>query len=227
MTTPSAKTKPPSTDQSTDINFKIDLSLFQTQKYDEKCTNINCESIQRLIHALSYYSKLDIMKIDKHRDLFEHFMNDTYHQFLNDFIHLVNIHSIQIYEINQNILKKQLLKEVDIKRCDFTTRHHRGNDDEKEEIKPFSPTSDFYKRSMDSLGFYLLHLFDCGLRVHHQNNDDEQEEIKYNDDDDNVSVDKQFARTLKAINERKHLTMSFSRFKTNTKYIIDAGIDIS
>ena len=119
-------------------------------------------------------------------------------------------------------MKQQLLKECDIKKCDCTTRHHDCSDDKKEEIKPFSPKSDFYKRCMDSLHFYVMHMFDCGLRVHHQDNEQEEEIKDHDDGYDDASVDKQFARILKAINERRQVTLLFTRFRNNTKFNMTA-----
>ena len=216
MATSTVKLKSPSTDQSTDISFNIDLSLFETANYNDSCKDINCESIRRLIHTLSYYSKLDIINNEKHCNLFEHFMNDTYHQFINDFIHLVHIHSDKIYEINQSISKNKLLQDCDIKKCDCTMRHHNGTistEGKQENDGSIDLISNCYKREVDSLHFYVMHLFDCGLRVHNEY----QEEIN-NDRDNDGKVDKQFQRILKTINERKEATLLSRRFKNNTKF---------
>eukprot|EP01084_Bolivina_argentea_P090682 163351_1 len=69
---------------------------------------------------------------------------------------------------------------------------------------------------MDSLHFYVFHLFDCGLRTIIGNDIDE--------DNDEIKQDKQeyfdvvFARVTKMINDRKYITSSFARFRNNNKF---------
>eukprot|EP01083_Nonionella_stella_P287534 978756_1 len=86
----------------------------------------------------------------------------------------------------------------------------------------------FYAQVLDSLHFYLLHLFECGLRT---------EKGNPNDTDDNKQVDaagnaskyfdKSFARVSKMINARQHIRLAFHRLKNNSKFNIQAAESVS
>eukprot|EP01084_Bolivina_argentea_P278820 476507_1 len=81
----------------------------------------------------------------------------------------------------------------DILKCLFVTRHHN---DKQAEID--DDVVHFYAQSMDSLHFYLLHLYQCGLRTE-KPNEDGSNDIK-NDDIDNVkNFDKEFSRISRLI----------------------------
>eukprot|EP01083_Nonionella_stella_P072168 194396_1 len=79
----------------------------------------------------------------------------------------------------------------------------------------------FYSQLMDSLHFYLLHLFECGLRTPKVTpNDDDNDDKK---EDHDQYFDKKFSRVSRMVNERHHIRLSFGRFKTNTKFNIQAA----
>ena len=67
---------------------------------------------------------------------------------------------------------------------------------------------------MDSLHFYLFHLYQCGLRVIQSEEKEKEDEEK----GDKEYFDAAFSRIVKAINERKHITANFNRFENNNKY---------
>eukprot|EP01084_Bolivina_argentea_P054605 100134_1 len=202
---------------------EFDLNVF---KYDEslnKCDGDNslesmnqCVSLNRLLCALKYYTLLDIIKNIQHRDIFSHFITDIYDSFLNDYIHLINHHTNHLYELNKSLTENKFTL-CNIKKCQFTARHHT-------QIKnALPPALNFFKQTMDSLHFYLFHLFECGLREKKLdlNNDDINSEERKDDD----YFDAEFSRLHKSMNERKHITASFSRFKTNHKFTIKTSVD--
>eukprot|EP01084_Bolivina_argentea_P097662 175561_1 len=100
----------------------------------------------------------------------------------------------------------------DILECLFSTRHH--SDDKKEKVD--DELVQFYAQSMDSLHFYLLHLYQCGLRTE-KPNEDENNEIKNDDANNDKNFDHEFSRISRLILERQH-SATFNRFKNNNKF---------
>eukprot|EP00483_Globobulimina_turgida_P006163 UN06173 len=78
----------------------------------------SCLALRRIDCVLRYYDQLDILNNQQDEQLFEHFMNETYGELINDFIHLNNHHCHQLQEINQE------LNECKINKCQYTSRHH-------------------------------------------------------------------------------------------------------
>ena len=105
----------------------FDFSVFNTPN---SCTNNDynlCGCINRLSIALKYYSLLDIINNEKHKDIFIHFALNIYQSMLDDYTHLVTQHSHQIHDINQFICDSDTLQynDCNINNCHFTLRHQR------------------------------------------------------------------------------------------------------
>ena len=68
------------------ITSDFDLSVFKNSDINKsRCKKIaQCPSIERLAAALKYYEMLKIMENEEHREFFTMFMNDVYHQLLDD-----------------------------------------------------------------------------------------------------------------------------------------------
>ena len=203
---------------------KFDLSVFNIEINNNICSeigyNVNnqckfgikCIAIQRIICLLKYYSLLNIVNNAFDRDIFNNFINDIYGEaFINDYIRLINNHKHDLHEINKYLMDNKIFKQCDIKNCLFTQRHFVDNKQEiKNELNPFL---NFYKQIIDSLHFYLYHLFECGLRsIPHS---------KINDDVDDIYFDKEFFRMNNCLNQRKYLIQTFNRFKNNDKFNIN------
>ena len=173
-----------------------------------------CDSIKRLLSLLEMYSHLDIINNTKHQNLLIEQMNEReeYKEFLNDYIHLLSDHSHQLQIINAS------LEPCNISECKYTSRHHRRED--LEEMKQIQDNIvdkklEFYMSTIDSLHFYLQHLFDVGLRVKSNTNENEDQ-----------SPDAQFSRIYEAVNKGKEVSKSFDRFQDNTKFTISAATGI-
>eukprot|EP01084_Bolivina_argentea_P283193 484958_1 len=180
---------------------KIDFSVIKQELYE--CDNVkNCTAINKLLVSLKYFELLDVMNKQKDRDLFCNFIQQGYPRIFDDYSHLAIKHSNEVNEIDISVVKCD-----DIEQCVFTQRHQNvaASDDK------LDPKIKFYKHVMDSLHFFVCHLYHSGLRT--ANNDDE---LKGNDDKKNGEYfDKTFSRMTQQIKERQHLTKSFDRFQNN------------
>ena len=203
----------------------MDLLIFKDES-NKKCAGSdfrNCVSIKRLLASLNYYTVLDIVKNEQHRNIFSNFFDTIYNvELLNDYNHLINNHGQQLEQMNASLVK------CDIKTCNFTTRHQDREDKHRfdrnnHNKNVLDPKLDFFKQTMDSLHFYLFHCFDAGLRTKKM---DEfvDDEMKDDDDNDDQYFDAAFDRINKMILEKRNITKTFRRFQTNnTKFSIITG----
>eukprot|EP01084_Bolivina_argentea_P098392 176834_1 len=188
-----------------EANVKFDATKFGHQNRNELCESVQqCNVIPRLITTLQYYSSLDIMKNMEQANNFIEFVDEAHLTLLDDYTHLVNCHGNDLIEISKYISPCK-----DIKTCQFTSRHQQVIGTKKAGKEP---KLSFYKNVMDSMHFYICHLYDTGLRSLDIDNDLQDEEIKRVDD---KNFDKEFYRLNKNIRNRNHLTTSFERFKSN------------
>ena len=208
---------------------KVDLEIFKVEESENNiCSSngdediecllgIKCLSIKRIIAALKYYQLFDIINNENDRDIFNDFINDIYgDDVINDYIRIINNHKYGLQEINEWIINNKLLNLCDIKKCQFGLRHF---DDDNNEDNKLDPILTFFKETFDSLHFYLLHLFECGMRTKKEIKENKENDDQYADDDE--FVDKMFLRIHQNINQRKHLTKIFNRFKNNKKFNIN------
>eukprot|EP01084_Bolivina_argentea_P252480 423795_1 len=127
---------------------------------DKNDNYINCQAMQRLFAALSYYSKLNIVGNTNDKELFTVFYNETYdNRFIDDYIHFNNHHSHQIESIEAELTINN--KTCNISKCLFTSRHYK----QMNESTKLSKTISFYKHMFDGLHFYFYHCFHVGLRI--------------------------------------------------------------
>ena len=183
-----------------------------------------CIPLQRLKYALKLYSLLDITQNDEDCDQFDSFINETYPLLLDDYTHLIIQHQHQIYEINQLLLKSSSFNDCDVNQCPMTFRHNAYKPDEIQQNQQQSPAItmnkklNFYKTIMDSLHFFVFHLFDVGLRVHFDTFKGERKsEI---DDDDENKYDKELNKIKTMVNDCKHLSQSLALFRNSSKFTV-------
>eukprot|EP01084_Bolivina_argentea_P280668 480020_1 len=128
-------------------------SPFHAESFECKPIKNKCHSTKRIIHAMKYYSSF----IDEQHDSNDkclRFVTEIYPTMLDDFIHIVQNH-------NDNLM----LKQYDIKQCDFTNcsallRHYRNK------VEADNDESTFYRTLLDNIHCFVFHSYDVGLRVH-------------------------------------------------------------
>ena len=203
-----------------------DLSVFTNAHNTINCnktTNIinGCQALVRLVSALKYCSKFDVTQNENDQNIFINFMSTVYTNFLNDYIHLIDTHSDQLQQIHEALRSDDTFINCNIDSCNYTSRHYRRERDQENNIKIDNALLNFYISNIDSLHFYLLHLYDFGLRIKidkNTQNIEQKDDQTYTDD----TFDAAFAKICKTINQRRSITSSFDRFKSTTKFSIDA-----
>ena len=189
-------------DEHDEIDFMLIVGMVDSNEHDqyqchEGTTNPlqDCPSIQRLISLLEMYEDLDVINNNEDQNMFVRQMNDTREckYFLDDYIHLISDHSHQLETICVSLDPCN-----DIARCVSTSRNYQT--DNMEEMKLYTEEDDddevlnFYINTMDSLHFYLYHLFDVGLRM--------QSDKKH----PNQSLDKEFSRMYEEVNKSREIS---------------------
>ena len=122
-----------------DQDIDIDLSIFKAQT-PEDCTREkrlsidSCISLKRLFCAIKYYTLLNIENNQDHQNIFINFIQEIYNNFLDDFTHVARVHANEIYEINQFLLNNKQFHACNVRKCLYTSRHHRVNQPSQEEI---------------------------------------------------------------------------------------------
>lgn len=203
-------------------NHEIAFTIFQSEGLIcNKTPNIidGCGYLKRLITATIFYEKLDIINNQKDRQMFNNFILNIYQdQFLNDYNHLIKNHQYDLEEIYKQIHThyKIHIHCNHIKNCRKSFRH---NQRQYTEIEEQSNSDDidsddllqFYALTMDSLHFYLFHLYDVGLRVM-SNNNQQDEETK-----SDGLIDHNFSRIHNTIQDRRKTADTyFNRFEKAT-----------
>eukprot|EP01084_Bolivina_argentea_P266302 451646_1 len=122
----------------------FDLSISKMNIYENDChEDIKCPLLNRLLNALKYYNMLDITTDSKHQQLFEEFIDTTYYDLINDYIHFTQQHFHQIEKINNVLLTK----------CNIM---HKTTADSLHVNNSMSKRN-FYKQTMDNVHYYLYH----------------------------------------------------------------------
>ncbi len=155
------------------------------------------------------------MNNTSNRDIFSHFMDEIYHSnsFLNDLTHLVRVHGSRTDEIEETAVHNMQCE--DINQCAFSSRHQTQTQSKTEES--LEAKLAFYRDLMDSLHFYVFHMYDCGLRTAKTESESEEEMSEEKKEEfDSQYFDKVFHRINKRIRQRESvLKQSFQRFQTN------------
>ena len=215
--------------QNPSLNHNIqqpDLSLFKEIEEPSKHCNDHqkCPSLNRLALTLKYYSKLDIINNQQHQNIFIHFVKEVHKSLLNDYIHFVKCHGHQIEDIQKDFIENRRFISCDMKTCTFTSRHHGIiNTNTSQNINAKSdPSHQIYKQTLDSLHFYLFHIFHCGLRTL-STTKSQTVEFEEKESKDNEYFDKEFARIKSQSFKTNVNTESFVRFgrTNNSKFTLN------
>eukprot|EP01084_Bolivina_argentea_P030639 56730_1 len=172
--------------KSTNTDLKIcDTSSTECNKKETEIIQ-NCDHLKRAMVALKYYDQVCAGNIsDKQR--FSKFCVASYHNFLNDYIHIITKHGDNVLKIVHELKKQYGFQQTcKIKTCDVFTRHYnrtrRGRikdniDNENED--EVDTKQEFYCEYFDQLHHFMFHLYQIGLRT----------KINDNGDDDAVNND--------------------------------------
>eukprot|EP01084_Bolivina_argentea_P256135 431131_1 len=214
---------------------KLKTNFVALKQLPDECKKIspiipNCKYLQRLVIGLQYYSTLDIQHSELNKHEFSRFCNDTYKKYLSDFIHLIDVHNDDLEDIIFELYKQYGFKICDVNTCSLSTRHRRRirgrktKVDEKPNVNQkqtsvTDPLTEFYIETYDNLHFYLLHLFDVGLRM--------TKSQSFEDSKSNDGKQVKFTKMSKVIKKSKDYTpleeMSTNKFNID---IIDHGKNI-
>eukprot|EP01084_Bolivina_argentea_P011361 21240_1 len=116
---------------------------------DGKVMVDHCDYIMRLKHVLNCHSLMNTSD--------QLVFNDQCRTLLDDWIHVLTIHSHQLQNINQQLSNDILCR---INDCQLTARHYSIK---QLTLKDYHCA--FYQTLLDNIHFYLFHLYDIGLRI--------------------------------------------------------------
>eukprot|EP01084_Bolivina_argentea_P122799 217611_1 len=150
------------------INRPTDTNTNPENK--ERIDSVNCISIdhclciQRMIAALHYYEKWNG---DNYKHDLVEYCEQTYEQFMvDDYNHILIHHECDI-ELLHNYIKTNFesLLSCDINTCKMYQRYNR----DREKYSKWNDINDqnimFYRDLLDQMHYYLLHIFETGLRI--------------------------------------------------------------
>ena len=214
------------------MDKQIDLSFFESvspSSASSCSTNediSSCNPIQRLLTSLSYYNKLIPTNNDENgKTIFSNFMYEFYGCLVyDDFHHLLKDHQKDIKLIMDLTINQYQIPKCKLSECKNSDRHFRinddnddiqNNDDGNDNLKYFK----IQKETMDTLHFYIFHLFDGGLRCL------DIDEKAHETNNNSPYFDPLFQKMSAFIEKSKEKTKRFKRLNGN-KFNISAVNDI-
>ena len=212
---------PPQQDAKLPDIEQTDLSIFESnQSPPNNCTDHRkCPSLLRLSLTLKYYSKLDIINNQHHRHTLIQHISKIHTNLIEDYVHFIKDHGDQIEDIHNDFIQNRGFTACEINECTFASRHH-GLDGSN--TAKFHTTLEFYKQTLDSVHFYIFHIFDAGLRSISTNTQTAESEATSGAKDDPY-FDVEFARIKSSLLRTNFNTDLFPRFRrgNNSKFNID------
>ena len=208
----------------------VDLTIFKNQQHHQ-CINseihLQCPSLLRLSFALKYYALLNPNNNPQYQDTFTHFATSIYQKLLDDYIHFINHHQHQIEDIQNEFLQNKGFTRCNITNCHYAFRHHHVhqtqttlNDDDNND--KFT----FFAGTMDSIHYYIFHIFDVGLRSPALLSS--TKDTTKTSPGKNEFFDYEFAEIRERINANRSNTNLFKRFKrsiNDSKFNINIQYD--
>ena len=209
---------------------KFDLSVFvdsANRQCDPKAIDFkDCLKFARLFSCLQYYSLLNVKHDPDHQNWFEHFTQSVYkiNDLLDDYHHFMKDHSNYLKEIIEYLTKRKSVKQChDIKQCQYSYRHHRADFGDEKDNDKLDAALNLYCSTLDSLHFYVFHLYHIGMRVNTTDITQHNDETEIDD----WFFDVEFGKIKESISSRRHISISFERFNessgSNSKFNINIG----
>eukprot|EP01084_Bolivina_argentea_P236910 398283_1 len=135
------------------------------------CSSVsNCSSVRIVLNQSSYYSTLDLKKVDDRKKFLQFIDNKCLKEALIDhFIHIVTKH-VNETEIIFGIAVEEYFYEVcDVTNCKLTVRHTRNRGEHKTEEthdhdNELGVDIVFWRDLFDNIHCYLCHIYDFGYR---------------------------------------------------------------
>ena len=158
--------KPSAKSESTSSNDSpIDLSIFKQESSSNECSDYQtCLCVTRLLSTLKYYTLLKPHDNEQGKSILNEFMCNIYNtKILDDIHHLTHIHGQQIKEIMDYSMNKYKQQQCDLDQCKYSDRHYRVNGENRSES---DKTYNFYIDTLDSLHFYINHMYHAGFRFY-------------------------------------------------------------
>ena len=209
---------------------QADLTIFDSQitPSNECNDHKKCPSLLRLCATLEYYAKLDIQHKPQNNDIFYQFIKEIHTNILDDYTHFIKTHGHQIEDIHNDWIINNNFQICQMSKCQYSSRHHNHYYQSKPpkhgKKEDNNALLKFYEETMDSLHYYVFHIFESGLRTLTSaiDNDEINEEKK-----DDEYFDAQFARIRNEISQTDKNTNLFTRFGRNTtsKFTINTQFD--
>ena len=190
-----------------------------------------CDYLQRMLDALKYYRLLKMDNDDPStntNEVFISFCNTAYTQLLNDYQHIIATHEPHLEELNNQILNDDNYGKCKYSECNLSRRsndnsirkpsHQQSIADQTGEINKIDPKFVFYREILDSMHYYLWHLFEVGMRI---NSKDLVETDQENEIEGTQHMDKRFATIADHVRNKRTKRRDSTRFgddNTNNKF---------
>ncbi len=206
----------------------IDFNIFLNTEIndDKKCKDISqCKAVQRVLTALIYYESLNRTAAENSngQSIFTDLLCEAYSHYLSDITHVMTAHNsnADLLEMHSLLLAQSPFGICEINQCLLSDRHCQISDGKNGDINANiqSPLSVFVEQTWDNLHFYLLHLFEIGLRERQSETDTkESKEEKQGQSSDkwNCFESKFKKQRLMIESKRKKFPRFSSRFEPVT-----------
>eukprot|EP01084_Bolivina_argentea_P008581 16048_1 len=150
------------------LNINMDHNESVKKSNENNCARVTMciQLIDDLIMIFKDGKESNNIKQKTDKDKFIKYITETYTQFLNDYIHIMDKHNNDIEEISESMVRDfSLMNTCDIKNCSLLRNHFRDRNYAKNELKADDINMTFYIDIMNCMHCHLYHLYDIGMRV--------------------------------------------------------------
>eukprot|EP01084_Bolivina_argentea_P160702 279803_1 len=212
------------------VSTNSDLQLV-TSNVQLECNNNNLQDCKNLFHLrelLNYYHKWMLQQLNKNNNkkigIYEYISNNESYSvdiLLNNYHHLINMHSIEFEEIYNFFTISDDIKSCNIETCHMLKRNHRDrsnnshNDRNRSEI--YYNHTDYNdvitQQFLDQIHCYIYHQFDTGFQLTKEDTTqikcDNEIELKLAENETIITIndikqDRQHEHISKIIQEKKN-----------------------